>query len=361
MKYKNIPEFRHDQSDRIGVLLTNLGTPAAPTKTAVKTYLREFLSDPRVVEFPRIPWWLILNLVILNIRPARSAKAYASIWTEEGSPLLVHTRQQSMELGRVLGERFGDRVLVDYAMRYGEPSLAAGVDRLLTAGVRKLLILPLYPQYSATTTGSTFDAIADDFSRRRWLPDLRLVTHYHDHPGYIGALAESIRTHRETHGTADRLVLSFHGLPQRYLEEGDPYHCECHKTARLVAAALELEPEQYLVTFQSRVGREEWLRPYTDETLKTLPHIGVKSVQVVCPGFSSDCLETLEEIDVENRSYFLESGGESYQYIPCLNAEPAHVRFLSQLVEENISAWTLNDAAAISLRSRLALKAGAER
>lgn len=339
MKYKGSPGFDHAQTPRIGVLITNLGTPEAPEKKALKPYLKQFLSDPRVVEVPRLLWWFILNVIILNVRPARSAEAYATVWEERGSPLLLHTRDQASALRQVLGERHGDRIVVDYAMRYGRPALSNRIQAMLDAGVRKLVVMPLYPQYSGPTSGSTFDALAEDFRARRWLPDLRFVAQYHDHPGYIHALADSIRSYRVSNGGADRLIFSYHGEPRRYLEEGDPYHCQCHKTTRLVAQSLGLADDDYLTTFQSRFGREEWLQPYTDETLKSLPDQGIKRVQVVCPGFSADCLETIEEIGEENREYFMEAGGEDYAYIPCLNATPTHIDFLADLAAEQLSGW----------------------
>ncbi len=360
MKYRSQTEFSHKQPDKIGVLLTNLGTPDAPTKKALRPYLKQFLSDPRVVEVPRLIWWCILNLVILNIRPARSAKAYAEVWTEQGSPLLTHTRNQSQAIAQKLKSDFGDDVVVDFAMRYGNPGVGETIDRMLNAGVRKLLVLPLYPQYCASTTGSTFDAIAEDFAQRRWLPDFRFISHYHDNRGYLDAVADKIRNHWQENGKADLLIFSYHGIPKRYLLNGDPYHCECHKTSRLLAQRLGLQEGQYKTTFQSRFGREEWLKPYTDHTLMDLPQHGVKSVQVVCPGFSSDCLETIEEIGMENRDYFLEAGGDSYQYIPCLNSDEAHIDMLHRLILDNLSAWQATPAQDISVRAEQAKKLGAE-
>lgn len=339
MKYIGTRQFDHEQQARVGLLLTNLGTPAAPEKKALRSYLKEFLSDPRVVEVPRLLWWFILNGVILNIRPARSAAAYRTVWTEEGSPLLVHSRDQATALQQRMEERFGEQVIVGMAMRYGDPAIADVMQSMLDRGVRKLLVLPLYPQYSGATTGSTFDALAADFTRRRWLPELRFVSHYHDHPAYITALADSIRAYREKHGVADKLLFSYHGVPRSYLDKGDPYHCECLKTSRLVAEELGLTEKDYLCTFQSRFGREEWLQPYTDETLKGLPGQGVKSIQVVCPGFSADCLETLEEIGVENRAYFMGAGGEQYDYIPCLNSSPGHIDCLEAVLSDNLHGW----------------------
>ncbi|MCC5854543.1 MAG: ferrochelatase [Idiomarina sp.] len=345
MKYLGRSDFKHGERGKVGVLMLNLGTPDAPTPKALRKYLGQFLADPRVVEFPRVLWRIILHGIILRIRPARSAKAYATVWTDEGSPLLIHTKAQADGVRAALKERWGDDIEVAFGMRYGSPSVASGIEELVQKGVRKLLVLPLYPQYSGSTSASTFDAVAADFQQRRWLPDLRFISHYPDYAPYIDALVKSIQRFQAEHGTPDKLVFSYHGVPKRYLLQGDPYHCECYKTTRLVAERLGLSKDQYMTTFQSRFGREEWLQPYTDETLKAMPGQGIKSIQVVCPGFSSDCLETIEEIGEENRDYFLESGGEKFDYIPCLNAEPEHIAVLTQLVEENLQGWTAQSAA----------------
>jgi ferrochelatase len=360
MRYTGVNGFTHDQKAVTGVLLTNLGTPDEPTPKALKRYLKEFLWDPRVVEVPRPIWWCILNGIILNTRPRRSAAAYQKIWSEQGAPLRQHTQAQSAALRERLQRRFGDNVLIEFAMRYGNPAISGVIGRMQQAGVRRLLVLPLYPQYSGATTASTFDAIAEDFRHRRWLPELRMVNHYHDDPGYIEALAASVRAHWQQHGRADRLLISFHGVPKRYLLQGDPYFCECHKTSRLLAERLGLAPEQWLLSFQSRFGREEWLQPYTDEALKALPRQGVKSVQVICPGFSADCLETLEEIGQENREYFLHAGGERYEYIPALNAQPAHIDALEKLIVRHLQGWDLSPADEGSKRQDLARGQGAE-
>ena len=344
MKYQGSPTFTHQQEDRIGVLITNLGTPDAPTPKALHRYLKEFLWDPRVVEVPRLIWWFALNGVILRIRPRRSAKAYAGVFTEEGSPLLVHTRNQCTALQALLAEQGHGQVVVDFAMRYGTPSIPSVLEAMFNKGVRKLLVLPLYPQYSGSTAASTFDAIAKDFTARRWIPDLRFVSHYHDFAPFIAAAAQRIREHWDTHGRADKLLFSYHGVPMRYLHNGDPYHCECHKTSRLIAEALGLGKDEYITTFQSRFGREEWLKPYTDATLKAFPAQGVKSVQVFCPGFSADCLETIEEIGEENKHYFEEAGGERYEYITALNDRPDHIAALASLVHANLHGWQLQPA-----------------
>jgi ferrochelatase len=354
MKFVNTTDFSHSSNEKVGILLTNLGTPDAPEPKPLRRYLKQFLSDPRVVEFPRLAWWLILNLIILNIRPARSAKAYKTVWTEEGSPLLTITKQQTQALQREMG----DEIVVDFAMRYGNPSVDSVVDKMLAQGVRKLLVLPLYPQYSASTTASTFDAIAECFRKRRWLPELRFVTHYHDDPGYIKACAERIKLHRDNHPSTDLLIFSYHGIPQRYLRNGDPYHCECHKTSRLIAAELGLDDSQYRTTFQSRFGREPWLQPYTDETLKNLPSEGIKKIAVFCPGFSADCLETIEEIGEENHEYFMHAGGTEFQYIPALNDFETHIHALADLARANLQGWQVDNCER-DLQVRMAKSIGA--
>ncbi|OZG73355.1 ferrochelatase [Hahella sp. CCB-MM4] len=341
MKFKGSTAFRHDQADKLGVLITNLGTPDAPTPAALRKYLGEFLADPRVVEIPRVLWWLILHGIILRVRPAKSAEAYKSVWSDLGSPLLVHTRDQAEALQKHLTEKGYEDLVVDFAMRYGNPSVSTVIDSMISQGVRKLLVLPLYPQYSATTSASTFDAIAQDFGKRRWFPDFRFITHYHDHDAFITAASKRIQEYWDAHGKADRLVLSYHGIPKRNLLEGDPYFCECHKTTRLLVEKLGVKPDLVLTTFQSRFGKQEWLKPYTDATLKSLPGQGVKSVQVFCPGFSADCLETIEEIGVENRDYFLEAGGERYEYISALNSRADHIAALGEIIQENLQGWSV--------------------
>lgn len=351
-KFRAAEQFQHNQAGKIGILVTNLGTPEAPTAKALRPYLKQFLSDPRVVEIPRLLWLCILNGIILNLRPAKSAQAYAKVWTDDGSPLALYTKAQAEGL-RAL-HNHDDDIVVDWAMRYGNPSISSAIQKMQDQGVRKLLVLPLYPQYSASTTASTFDAIAEDFAKRRWIPELRFISSYFEHPLYISAIANSIRRHWEKDGRSDKLIFSYHGVPLRYLHSGDPYHCQCLKTTRLVAEALELEPDQFMSCFQSRFGRAEWLRPYTDETLKNLPAKGVKSVAVICPGFSSDCLETIEEINMENREYFEEAGGESYHYIPALNASEEHIQFLDQLTQQHLQGWKIDNSDLEQRRQRAA-------
>lgn len=357
--------FSHDQPLRAGVLLTNLGTPDAPRRKDLRRYLKQFLSDPRVVELPRPLWWLILNLVILNVRPGRSAAAYRKIWTEQGSPLLVNTRRVTEGLLADLDDHFPQRPLVKFAMRYGEPSIPSVLRQMYDAPLQRLLVLPMYPQYSGSTTGSTFDAVSRELRRWRWVPELRFVSSYHDHELYIDALAQRVHHAWNENHRGELLLMSFHGVPRRYLLKGDPYHCQCHATARLLAARLDLRDDQWKVVFQSRFGREPWLQPYCDETLASLPGRGVRRVDVVCPGFAVDCLETLEEIAMQNRELFEHSGGESFQYIPCLNDDPAHLDLMRKLIEQHSSGWPEvekpADTAMLGQRQARALALGAER
>ncbi len=312
-----------------GVLLANLGTPDSPAPADVRRYLAEFLSDPRIVERPRWLWKPVLHGIILRVRPRRAAKAYRRIWTEEGSPLLTIGREQAHRLQA----RLGPDVPVALGMRYGHPSIASALQELRRKGVRRIVVLPLYPQYSATTTGSTFDAVSAELTGWREVPGLHFVNRYHAHPAYLDALAASIREAWTEQPPGERLLFSFHGLPQRYAAAGDPYPAECEATAAAVAERLELPPHRWLLTYQSRFGPEEWLQPYTDETLKRLAAEGVRSVDVVAPGFAADCLETLEEIAMENRDIFREAGGETYRYIPALNARPDHIEMMARIVE----------------------------
>lgn len=330
--------YQHGSAHRTGVLLVNLGSPDAPTASALRRYLAEFLWDPRVVEAPRWLWWCALHLVILRIRPSRSAKAYAKVWTDEGSPLIAISKRQHQAIAKTLADNNLD-VVVELAMRYGNPSIAAGMQALREKGARRILVLPLYPQYSATTVASVIDEVTDVARRWRWLPELRFINQYHDYPVYINALADSITQHWQQQGRGQKLLFSFHGIPQRYVDNGDPYFCHCQKTARLVAEKLQLTDDEWMVVFQSRFGREPWLQPYCDKTLQALPAEGVKSVDVISPGFSADCLETLEEIDMENREYFLEAGGEQFQYIPALNDRPEHIDALCEIITQHLGGW----------------------
>ncbi len=345
MKYQNETGFRHDAPETLGVLMVNLGTPDSPATADVRRYLAEFLSDPRVIEMPRLLWKAILHGVILRIRPRRSAHAYQQVWTERGSPLLDISQRQANALQQALDGYEAGKVKVVLAMRYGSPSVRRGLAELRAANCRRVLVLPMYPQYSATTTASVFDAVTSELRSWRWVPELRFVNQYHDDAAYIEALADSIRRYRDENGTADRLLFSFHGIPKDYFLNGDPYYCHCQKTARLVAEKLGMQADQWQLTFQSRVGAKEWLKPYTDHTLKEWGAEGVGSVQVVCPGFSADCLETLEEIAVENRDYFLQAGGKEYAYIPALNDDAGHISALAELVRRHMAGWTLPDDA----------------
>ena len=356
------PSFVHGQVPRTAVLYCNLGTPDSPSTADVRRFLGEFLSDHRVVEIPRILWWLILHGIILRFRPAKSAAKYAGIWTPEGSPLKVWTEKQAKLLQGWLGQR-GYQVPVRYAMRYGSTSIPSQLDALKAEGVTRVLIVPAYPQYSATTTASLFDAVYTWAAKVRNLPELRFVNHYHDDAGYIAALAGSIQRYWATHGQPDQLVMSFHGVPERTLALGDPYHCECFKTARLLAQALGLTPAQFKVTFQSRLGRAKWLEPYTEPTLIALGKSGVRRVDVVCPGVTSDCLETLEEISMEGREAFLHAGGKEFNYIPCLNDDPAWITALCGITQQHLAGWpaqTPPDAQALAASRTAALALGAK-
>ncbi len=333
------PDAIHAQRPKLGILLTNLGTPDAPTPAALRRYLAEFLSDRRVIELPRMLWKPLLHGIILRTRPKRSAAAYAKIWTDDGSPLLLTTRRQAEALQEELTRRLPGPVIVEAGMRYGTPSLREALDKLDAAGARRILLFPLYPQYSASTIASTFDAVARTLGRWRWQPELRTVNGYHDDPAYVAALAESVRQHWARHGRGERLIISFHGVPKRYFLAGDPYHCLCQKTARLLAEALELGADDWQITFQSRFGKAPWLQPYTDETLKSWAHRGIREVDAICPGFSADCLETLEEIAQQNREWFIEAGGRDLRYIPALNDSAAHIAALASLAERHVQGW----------------------
>lgn len=337
MKYIGQTDYDHEgASPRQGILLCNLGTPDAPRPAELRRYLKEFLSDPRVVEIPRLLWWMILNLIILRIRPRRSAKLYQSVWTEAGSPLMLYSQGQVKAVKQRLAEKYGD-IPVVLGMRYGNPSMASAIKQLTDQNVRDIIVLPLYPQYAGATTGSTFDAIAKTFTKLRWVPELQFINGYHKSEGYLDALCTTIKRHIEQHGQPDKFVFSYHGTPERYLKNGDPYHCFCHQTTRLVREKLGFDEGQVMTTFQSRFGREPWLQPYTDKTLEQLPEDGVKHVAVICPGFSSDCLETIEEINMEARESFIESGGEHFHYIPCLNDDPVHIDALVSILEKRLS------------------------
>lgn len=315
---------------KTGVLLVNLGSPASPKTGDVRRFLREFLGDPRVVNLPRPLWWLILNLFVLPFRPKKSAHAYQSIWTAQGSPLVVFTQQLTDKLNTLYGNQ---QLLIDCAMRYGKPALRDKLQDFKKHGVDEIVILPLYPQYSSTTTASIFDVVAETFLGWRHMPGLHFISDFHQHPSYIEAMAASIRQHWQTHDQAELLLMSFHGLPAKLTEWGDPYFHQCQTTGRLIAEQLGLNDQQWQLVFQSRFGKAEWLKPYCVEVLRDLPKQGIKNVDVVCPGFSVDCLETLEEIAIANREIFLEAGGDTYRYIACLNDSDAHVEVMYDLIE----------------------------
>lgn len=338
MAFKQEPPLSPALPERTAVVLVNLGTPDAPDAPALRRYLKQFLSDPRVVEIPRLLWWCILHAIILPFRSSKSAQKYASIWTEHGSPLRVYTERQAVALGAELAAR-GQQFDVTHAMRYGNPGLPEVLDRLKANGCQRILVLPAYPQYSGTTTASIFDAVFAHYRRVRNIPGLRLVRDYHRHPAYIAALRDSVLAHWAQHGRPDKLVMSFHGVPRRTFELGDPYYNECHDTAGLLADALGLGEGDWQLTFQSRFGKAEWLQPYTAPTLQALARQGVARVDVMCPGFTSDCLETLEEIAMEAREEFLHAGGKAFHFIACLNDAPAWIGGMADIVEQQSQGW----------------------
>jgi len=361
-QYREEPAWRHGTPTRTGILLVNLGTPDAPTPAALRRYLAQFLSDTRVVELPRTLWLPLLYGVVLRVRPKASAAKYASIWTEEGSPLRVHTARQAERLAAELAARGLHKTSVEYGMRYGSPSVDDALERLKAARCDRILLLPLYPQYAASTTASSGDALFQALRRYRDVPAVRTVRHFHDHPRYIGALADAVRAHWDSHGRGDRLLMSFHGVPRVTLLRGDPYHCECHKTARMLAEALGLGRDDYVVAFQSLFGRAEWLRPYTAEVLADLGRQKVGRVDVMCPGFVADCLETLEEIAIEGKHTFLSAGGGDYRYIGCLNEHPVWIAGLADIALEQLGGWLdrAEDAPSLDASRTRALALGAD-
>lgn len=332
-RFRALTDNAHDivkSAPPVGVLLTNLGTPDAPTPAALRRYLAEFLSDPRIVEIPRLLWKIILHGIVLRLRPKKSAALYASIWTEDGSPLLTISRQQAA----AVADRLGDAVPVELGMRYGTPSIASALQRFQARGLRKIIVLPLYPQYAGATVGSTFDAVSRELRHWRWVPELHFISGYCEHPAYIEALAQTLREHQAQHGKPEKWIFSYHGTPRFTLDKGDPYYCFCRKTTRLAAQQAGLTLDDCITTFQSRFGKAEWLKPYTDETLKTLASEGTRHVAILSPAFSADCLETLEELQVENRDIFMQAGGTSYHYIPALNDRPDHIDTLVDILHQ---------------------------
>ena len=338
VKYIGEKDYEHGTKETVGILITNLGTPDAPEKKELKVYLNQFLSDPRVIELPKILWQILLKLVILQIRPAKSAEAYKKIWTKNGSPLLDISKRQLEKIKSALSASYPNMIF-EVGMRYGNPSIPSALKNLQKQKVRKLLVLPMYPQYCAATTGSTFDEVTNALQKWRWIPELRFINQYFEDKKYIQALSNSIKSFWDKNSKPQKIIFSFHGIPKKYLLNGDPYHCFCLKTTRLVKENLGLKDEEIMTTFQSRFGKAEWLQPYTSETLKELPEKGVKNVHIISPGFSSDCLETLEELEEENREYFMESGGEEYKYIPCLNDQDEHINVFVNLIKKNIQGW----------------------
>ncbi|WHZ19421.1 MAG: Ferrochelatase, protoheme ferro-lyase [Rhodanobacteraceae bacterium] len=324
---------------KTAVLLVNLGTPAAPTTDAVRDYLAEFLSDPRIVELPRWLWWPILHGYILRTRPARSAEAYAKIWRNDGSPLLVFGERLKDAVRARIDRVMPGNAEVALAMTYGEPSVAAAIESLMARGVRRLLVFPLFPQYSATSTGAAIDAVTRTLQTLRWPPELRTIGDYHTDAGYLAALVGSVQAHWAQHGRGEKLLLSFHGIPEKYAKAGDPYPDQCRETARRLGDALGLADDEWLVAFQSRLGRQPWLRPYTDETIEQLARQDVATLDVVCPGFAVDCLETLEEIALRYRATFLTNGGKQFHYIPALNDGSAHASALADMAVKQLAGW----------------------
>lgn len=361
MNYRPEPEFAHGTKPRTAILLINLGTPDAPTFWAVRRYLKQFLSDKRVVEIPRALWWLILNGIILWARPAASARKYAAIWIQDGSPLRVHSERLACAFRAKMAASGDTAPLVEYAMRYGNPSIDAALTRLRAAGAERILLVPLYPQYASSTTGASYDAVGDWLRQARNVPEIRWVRHFHDHPAYIQSLSRLVSDHWEQHGKPARLLMSFHGLPRYTLDRGDPYHCECHKTARLLAEALGLSEDQWQISFQSRFGRARWLEPYTVATLRKWGMTVVGRVDVVCPGFVADCLETLEEIGIEGKQIYLAAGGKEFHLLPCLNERDDWVNALDEITASHLSGWLPLDSTFSDMTRARALALGANK
>ena len=340
VKYIGEKNYEHGSKEKIGVLITNLGTPDAPNKEELKVYLNQFLSDPRVIELPKILWQILLKLVILQIRPSKSAEAYKQIWTDKGSPLLDIANRQLNKIQTSFSSK-NENIVFEVGMRYGNPSIPDALSKLQKKQIRRLLVLPMYPQYCAATTGSTFDEVTNVLQKWRWIPEMRFINQYFEEKNYIEALSNSIKLFWKKNKKPQKIIFSYHGIPKRYLTNGDPYHCFCLKTTRLVKEHLGLLDDEIMTTFQSRFGKEEWLKPYTSETLKELPKQGIKNIHIISPGFSSDCLETLEELEEENKEYFMESGGENYHYIPCLNDHDDHIDLFVNLIKKHIQGWPL--------------------
>jgi len=340
---KKQPTFDHAFQPKVGILLINLGTPEAPTAKALRPYLKQFLSDRRVVEIPRLIWWFILNGIILNLRPKKSAEKYSLVWTDEGSPLYVHAKRQTTLLQGFLGQKVATPFHVELGMSYGKPSVESALEKLTAQNCNRILVFPLYPQYAASSTASALDAVWRVLLKLRNVPAVRTIRNYHDHPLYIAALAQSVREHWMMNGKPEKLIMSFHGVPRYTLDKGDPYHCECHKTGRLLAEALGLAKDEYMVCFQSRFGKAEWLKPYLAPTLEALGKQKIRRIDVICPGFSSDCLETLEEIAMEGKASFQSNGGGEYHYIPALNEREPWIHAMTAIALENLSGWVSSE------------------
>ena len=343
MKYEGEKNYKHGSKESLGVLITNLGTPDKPRKEELRSYLKEFLSDPRVIELPKFFWQVILRVIILNLRPQKVAKLYKDIWKKkEGPPLLIMLKKQRKGILNILKKKIKN-IKIEVAMRYGNPSIKSGLERLRKQKCRRILVLPLYPQYCAATTGSTFDKVTEVLSKWRWVPEVRFINNYFENPLYIDCLINSIKNSWRKEGKTQKLIFSYHGIPKKYLLKGDPYHCFCQKTTRLVAEKMKLKEKEYVTTFQSRFGPDEWLKPYTDKTLEELPTKGIKKIHILSPGFSSDCLETLEELEVENKKKFISAGGKKYNYIKCLNDDPKHLNMLALLILNHTKGWPENN------------------
>jgi ferrochelatase len=354
--------YQHGSPNRTGVLLINLGTPDAPTAQALRPYLKEFLSNPRVIEVPRLIWWPILHGFILPFRPKASAEKYAKIWMPEGSPLKVHTERQTKLLREALQTRLQNPPIVEYAMNIGKPSVATVMAKMQEQGCERILVIPLFPQYAASSTAAAMDNVFSVLNRMRNLPSIRTVKQYHDHPGYIAALAQNVQDYWGIHGRPDKLIISFHGTPRASLDKGDPYHCACQNTGRLLAEALALESSQYSVCFQSRFGKAKWLTPYTAATLEQMGKEQTQRVDVICPGFVSDCLETLEEIAIEAKNIFIQAGGKEFHYIPCLNERSDWIQALADITCTHLQGWLDMEVTeeAAQLSRKLALEMGAK-
>jgi protoporphyrin/coproporphyrin ferrochelatase len=351
--YNPEPKYAHGDQLKVGILLANLGTPEAPTASALRPYLREFLSDTRVVEIPRAIWWFILNCLILLVRPKKSAEKYTQVWMKEGSPLLVHSQKQAQLLRGFLAQKIKSPFVVELGMSYGNPSMKSALESLKAQHCNKILVFPLFPQYAASSTAAVYDAVWKVLLKMRNVPAIRTVRHYHDHPAYIKALAASVNDYWMKSGKPEKLIMSFHGVPRFHLDKGDPYHCECQKTGRLLAEALGLSKEKYEVAFQSRFGKQEWLKPYLASTLEVLGKAKIKRVDVICPGFSADCLETLEEIAMEGKHIFQSNGGGDYNYIPALNENDAWIHAMTEIALENLQGWVSGEWDAEAAKKQL--------